>query len=837
MADKKICKGFPSGYKCENKPVPTEEFCATCKGRKFEANVADLFSLLGFDVNKDELVSGSQTDLIVHFRQGKLGYSSIVECKDQKDPVGNADVERFWGRVASSKFIKGYFVSRNGFTASAKTFSENKKEISLLTYTELVNSLADFDEYIERLIHDYENFGEYAQGERLPIIENMSRCDLYKYYVPLCCYGEETPSQPIADFLEEWSAESKRNYLAILGDYGTGKSSFCLQTTYALAKSYRTDPVGNRIPILVPLREYNKAVDIRQLVTNLLINQYKVKIASYEAFEKLLDNGRVILLLDGFDEMATRVDKKVTLSNFRELAKLARPASKTILTCRTHYFKTQTEAAGLLSRRSDTELMAEIRQRRGFEITFMREFDTGQIETFLQKHTPDWQSLLKRIHSTYNLEDLARRPVLLDIIVKTLPRMDATYKTINSASLYETYTGFWIEHEDWRSNMSCEEKAFFTTELAYQMLREGKESVHYSSLASPIKEHFKDKVQSHQDLDYFDNDVRTCSFLNRDAAGNYQFIHKSFMEYFVARKICGVAVKDIPATLKPIRLTEEICYFLKQTGLPKKPLLQILTSHRKARNKTETSDGQVANAVSILVAQGHDFSGYDFSGFNLEGSIMKEGKFQEAQFEESNLTRALAQGANMTRATFHKANLVETDFSHSLLNKARFKGLATTKVLFNRANLEEVHIEDVRCDEGSFEGAILNGSTILGSKFEKCRFRRCRLRGAQIGKSNFIKCSMAGTKINKASLEETNLEETKLTGADLSECKLKDCQIAHISFNLVNLDYCALEGVQLSDVRCIERVRGKLKLQLSQVRGLSKEEISFLMRTEGEKNI
>jgi hypothetical protein len=50
-----------------------------------------------------------------------------------------------------------------------------------------------------------------------------------------------------------------------------------------------------------------------------------------------------------------------------------------------------------------------------------------------------------------------------------------------------------------------------------------------------IKEYFGKRVETQSDLDIFDSDVRTSNFLKRkEISGEYSFIHKSFMEYFVA---------------------------------------------------------------------------------------------------------------------------------------------------------------------------------------------------------------------------------------------------------------------------------------------------------------
>jgi len=45
-------------------------------------------------------------------------------------------------------------------------------------------------------------------------------------------------------------------------------------------------------------------------------------------------------------------------------------------------------------------------------------------------------------------------------------------------------------------------------------------------------------------LEYFDVDIRTSSFLSRDAGGNYSFSHKSFYEYFVASRVMRNASED-----------------------------------------------------------------------------------------------------------------------------------------------------------------------------------------------------------------------------------------------------------------------------------------------------
>ncbi|MDY6876743.1 MAG: hypothetical protein SWK90_11155 [Chloroflexota bacterium] len=70
--------------------------------------------------------------------------------------------------------------------------------------------------------------------------------------------------------------------------------------------------------------------------------------AGDDAFSRFNADGRLVLLFDGFDEMAQKVDYQTTVDNFEELARAAEERSKVILTCRTPCFRTSLEAEELL---------------------------------------------------------------------------------------------------------------------------------------------------------------------------------------------------------------------------------------------------------------------------------------------------------------------------------------------------------------------------------------------------------------------------------------------------------------------------------------------------------
>jgi len=254
------------------------------------------------------------------------------------------------------------------------------------------------------------------------------------------------------------------------------------------------------------------------------------------------DQGLFLLIFDGFDEMAQRVDINTTISNFNELAKTVTKKSKVILTCRTEYFKTRQEAQKLFWEK--TEDYINIDEKPNFEIFKLLYFSKKKIIEFLNRRVPliddgdmGWKYYYDTIRSTYNLEELAKRPVLIDLITKSLPQLKLKEESINAGKLYDVYTDFWLERDikSERTFMKKEDKRLFVKELALKMLLDEQLSIHYSKLPTTVKSYFN--LKKSEEIDYFDHDIRTCSYLKRASDEHYKFAHKSFMEFFVAKKL------------------------------------------------------------------------------------------------------------------------------------------------------------------------------------------------------------------------------------------------------------------------------------------------------------
>jgi hypothetical protein len=63
--------------------------------------------------------------------------------------------------------------------------------------------------------------------------------------------------------------------------------------------------------------------------------------------------------------------------------------------------------------------------------------------------------------------------------------------------------------------------------------------IHYKEIPERIRGYFGERVAEAQDLDHWDYDLRNQTLLHRNAAGDYEFAHKSLAEFFVALKFAA----------------------------------------------------------------------------------------------------------------------------------------------------------------------------------------------------------------------------------------------------------------------------------------------------------
>lgn len=470
----------------------------------------------------------------------------IVECKDEeKNRAQNQVIMQFKGLLTTARKAdiadSVEIITRVPWSDQAKGFAY-ESGIELLTYNEKLSQLIDFKPYLKNLVEKHEKGSAYRPSEP----------PLGKYYVYQC--GETLGKNKkrihvIDDYINKWlSSDENYRHLAILGGYGTGKTSLCQKLTHDLAKSYLDNPGSTRIPILFNLREFTKNLKIESLVTSFLDEECGVGNPRFKLFRAMNEAGILLLIFDGFDEMAVRVDRDTLEMNLQEIERLAISSnSKIIITSRFEYFVCKEEEEICLNPKKDILSSREI----NYKALKIIPWSDDQISEFLKKRVPlikeeekkPWTYYYDKINEISGLSDLSRRPVLLELIVRTLPRLISDKKPINLSNIYETY----LKGEIKRQKIRKQRQLLLSEDTRFLLLQKLALNFYENNLMTFT---FQDALKyiegtvptPKNEIEAYTRDFLSCSFLLREG-DDYTFSHKSIMEFFVA-KVLAKEIKE-----------------------------------------------------------------------------------------------------------------------------------------------------------------------------------------------------------------------------------------------------------------------------------------------------
>jgi len=681
----------------------------------FMAEVSDVYSLLNFEVYADQRVEGLPNSFMIKREVSGIGgftISAVVVCHARMTS------QDFSYLVEKKTEIQENYMDHKWISVTAMGYDDlfreelEKENFSCTTYAELLLTLIPLIDYERKRIDACKAWiDEKWEGKDLFIRPNLETDTIFE-------------KQQALAYFSRWLGTEKDNIIIVLGDLGTGKSTLAQFLFYDLARTFMADPLRHPAPILIPLKEVRKEVSLEGIIiSHFAQNQISI---DFNRFSHLVRVGKIIVFFDGFDEMADRVQWKVTQSNFNELLRAGQGRGKIFLTCRTHYFKDRREQVRLIIGKgprlsaTETVLYKELKQQSGAELVYLKEFDKDQIKDYLRRVRPQaYKEDYKKIQRIHNLEELAHRPLLLDLIVNSLPQLE-NHQDVNAANLYTIFTNLWIEREREKGHgkvIDSKLKLAILFQLTWQMWHEEKEEIHYTDLVQFLKQFEGSRTikWSNDVLDDIFREMMTASFLKRDEDGNFSFMHRSFMEFFLARRIHITFCANPKATapvLNTRRFDRKIIFFLTLLDRPHgklaEPLKKILVQPY-TKNISENALQILYWSIRIgcnMEDEIHDMqllqqktSDIIPKKIQLSGALL-----QEMVFEGADLTEADLSGADLTRANINHAILDGAD-----LHGAKMDGIRAEHVSAVGANFRQAAIK-----KASFNGADLTDSIFVG---------------------------------------------------------------------------------------------------------------------------
>ena len=153
----------------------------------------------------------------------------------------------------------------------------------------------------------------------------------------------ESESIRVFDFLQDWLQNSDDHRpVAILGGYGAGKSSLARRLISAQAKTALANPLARR-PVLIRLGSLSRYSSIEGLLGGMFTHDFPVDRFNVRHFLTLNKKGRLLIVLDGFDEMKHAMSWADFRHQITDLNRLTGGAAKVVLLGRPSAFTSAEE--------------------------------------------------------------------------------------------------------------------------------------------------------------------------------------------------------------------------------------------------------------------------------------------------------------------------------------------------------------------------------------------------------------------------------------------------------------------------------------------------------------
>ncbi|MEO1402992.1 MAG: NACHT domain-containing protein [Cyanobacteria bacterium J06635_1] len=620
------------------------------------------FETLGYRFESYEIWGEDYFEWIINVSVWRSRYIRIL-VRGIDGEVGLTHVNTLRQSVEAQKADEGWLVTTRRIARVARDEVDKPENEHLGCYTldELLDQDADFSGYLTWLEKEIQRRG------------------IDKKYVPLACVKEELDPDThqrigvsryderdgwIDGYLDLWLDDPVKEHISILGEFGTGKTWFAFHYAWQALQRYRDAQKRGierpRLPLVIPLRDYAKAVSVESLFSEFFFRKHEIPIPGYSAFEQLNRMGKLLLIFDGFDEMAARVDRQQMINNFWELAKVVVPGAKVILTCRTEHFPEAKEGRALLN----AELQASTKDLTGetpqFEVLELEKFNDEQIQAVLLHQAQ--AATVAHILENPQLLDLARRPVLTELILEALPDIEAG-KPVDMSRIYLYAVRHKMERDikAERTFTSMTDKLYFMCELSWEMLSTDRMSINYREFPDRIRRLFGPVVEAEKDLDHWHYDMMGQTLLIRNAEGDYTPAHRSLLEFFVAYKFAaelGLLADDFAALAHLPNFTDQADLTETFGKAPLSKAVQDLLLPMLG------SAEQVTQRLLEIVLQTRPAAASEanFVGGNAITVLLK---VDPLALSGQDVSQTMILGADFTQAYLHNVNLANADLTHS----------------------------------------------------------------------------------------------------------------------------------------------------------------------------
>jgi len=507
---------------------------------------------------------------------------------------------------------------------------------------------------------------------------------------------------------------SEQKVFLLLGDPGAGKSTFSRALDRELWNAYKKD---GDIPLHINLPAIDKPEH------DMIAKQLRKMELTEPQIRELKMHRKFVLICDGYDE-SQQTHNLYTSNRLNESGEWV---AKMIISCRTEYlgidYRDRFQPGDRNQQSKSTQFQEAVMT------PFSESQIGGYINEYVSIHQPLWEAkdYKQALDLIPSLKELVKNPFLMTLSLEVMPRMMDPGEHLSGAhitkvGLYDHFIEHWLERGKKRlgeKKMTAQSRAAFESLIDEGFTRNGIDflkklavAVYKEQDGQPIVEYSRYKDEHSWKSEFFSRDdekqlLREACPLTRNG-NQYRFIHRSLLEYGLALAVfdpqdwrqgatslpslgrrgslSSVSSFEIhDADEKEIRTIEQgpdlssplawrsfvnehsLVQFLEERvqaePIFKQQLLDYIESS-KVDKKWRTA---AANAITILVRAGVQFTSSDLQGIQIPGADLRNGMFdsanlQGADLRKANLSSVLLRGTNLSGAQMRDVQFGELPF-------------------------------------------------------------------------------------------------------------------------------------------------------------------------------
>ena len=353
--------------------------------------------------------------------------------------------------------------------------------------------------------------------------------------------GHEVSTEHVGQLLKTLLLQDPNAFVLLLGDYGSGKTSFMRMFGRELAAEALAPGSDVPIPVYLNLGFARNTSDLLDAISA-YVARYGVSISAAQLRDFLVTKRNAVLLLDGFDEMASWVDYRVVPEILEKIRNLQVASGvRIVLSGRSSFFRSDIEV-GIVGA--------------GYLVK-LRPFDDKSMLAYVNVRHPNLTARAASLFEQHaNLRALCRNPIHLMLFVNWLGVADSTLRRSvtasgdsalhpPSAADLEDLSVVDLYHRFFKKTLQdnfgtvtrwpLDQRWAFVRRVAWDWFREGIFDWPLKEFSKRIEAEFPEL--SRDEIDAYTLQLLNCTFFTR-VGDRYRFLHQSYIEYLVSEALC-----------------------------------------------------------------------------------------------------------------------------------------------------------------------------------------------------------------------------------------------------------------------------------------------------------